>query len=125
MKNLALLSVTTLCAALLLSACGEKAASTAASPEQKAAPTAAAPAPAAQQAAASGEQTGKALHDANCISCHDSGVYTRADRKITSLEALAGQVRRCDANLGTQLFDEDMDKITAYLNETYYKFPAK
>lgn len=122
MKNLALLSVTTLCAALLLSACGEKAANTAASPEQKVAPNA--PAQATEQVA-SGAQTGKALHDANCISCHDAGVYTRADRKVTSLEALAGQVRRCDANLGTKLFDEDLDKITAYLNETYYKFPAK
>jgi len=100
-----------------LSACGEKTAETsAAKPAEQAAS-----APATVIAA--GGHPGQAIHDANCISCHDSGVYTRADRKMTNLEMLTGQVRRCDANLGTKLFDEDLDSVTAFLNETYYKFP--
>jgi cytochrome c5 len=28
---------------------------------------------------------GKRLHDAKCIGCHDSGVYTRKDRTVRSL----------------------------------------
>ncbi|MDQ5768776.1 hypothetical protein [Thiothrix subterranea] len=107
-----------------LSACGEKAsapATEAAKPAEQTTQASASTAPAPVVAA--GGHPGQAIHDANCISCHDSGVYTRADRKMTDLTMLAGQVRRCDANLGTKLFDEDLDNVTAFLNETYYKFP--
>ena len=65
---------------------------------------------------------GKALHDANCISCHDAKVYTRADRKILDYTQLTAQVKRCDANLGSRLFDEDLAQITDYLNQAYYKY---
>lgn len=113
---------------VMLSACGEKASAPATEAAKPAEQTAQAIAPssppqATEQMAANGGHPGQTIHDANCISCHDSGVYTRADRKMTDLTMLAGQVRRCDANLGTKLFDEDLDKVTAFLNETYYKFP--
>lgn len=65
---------------------------------------------------------GKALHDANCISCHDSAVYTREDRKIGDFPKLLAQVRRCDANLGSRLFDEDIEQVADYLNQAYYRF---
>lgn len=66
---------------------------------------------------------GKAIHDRTCMNCHDSGVYTRPDHKMKDYTMLSGQVRQCDANLGSKLFDEDMDKVADYLNEAYYKFP--
>lgn len=66
---------------------------------------------------------GKTLHDANCISCHDAKVYTRVERKVLDYTQLAAQVRRCDANLGSRLFDEDLAQITDYLNQAYYKYP--
>jgi hypothetical protein len=31
---------------------------------------------------------GKRLHDANCMGCHDTSVYTRKDRLVQSLDAL-------------------------------------
>jgi cytochrome c5 len=31
---------------------------------------------------------GKRLHDANCMACHDTGIYTRKDRIVQSLDAL-------------------------------------
>ena len=65
---------------------------------------------------------GKKLHDASCVKCHDSGVYTREDRFVTSRDALRTQVQRCNVNLGTQWFDEDVDAVTDFLNATYYKF---
>lgn len=65
---------------------------------------------------------GESLHTENCTRCHGSEVYTRADRKVTSLDALGAQVRMCDSQLQTQLFPEDMEKLTQYLNQTYYKF---
>ncbi|MEZ5536097.1 MAG: cytochrome c [Thiolinea sp.] len=65
---------------------------------------------------------GKSLHASNCISCHDSGVYTREDRKINDFPKLLAQVRRCDANLGSRLFDEEIEQVADYLNQAYYKF---
>lgn len=65
---------------------------------------------------------GKTLHDANCISCHDAAVYTREDRKIADFPKLVAQVKRCDANLGSRLFDEEIEQVADYLNQAYYKY---
>lgn len=65
---------------------------------------------------------GKALHDSNCISCHDATAYTRKDRKIADFPQLLAQVRRCDANLGSRLFDEDIEQVADYLNQAYYQY---
>lgn len=73
--------------------------------------------------------SGKAIHDENCLNCHkfkhDEKFYTREELRVKDLKGLGTMVRMCDANLGTSLFDEDMDEITDYLNESYYKFPKK
>ena len=37
---------------------------------------------------------GKRLHDANCMGCHDTGIYTRRDRLVQSLDALQEQLAR-------------------------------
>lgn len=65
---------------------------------------------------------GKGLHDTNCISCHDSAAYTREDRKISDFPKLLAQVHRCDANLGSRLFDEELAQVADYLNKAYYKY---
>ncbi|MEB4590961.1 hypothetical protein VSS37_08235 [Candidatus Thiothrix sp. Deng01] len=119
MKRLALLALAMGMVAGSLVGCGETKTDTAVAPvaqEQKTAPNA------PPQATANSELSGQAIHDANCISCHDSGVYTRADHKMQDYAMLSAQVRRCDANLGARLFDEDLDKVTDYLNDTYYHF---
>lgn len=64
----------------------------------------------------------QALFDKNCTSCHGSEVYTRKDRRINSLDALHGQVRMCEQNLGLTWFDDQVDAVTALLNRDYYKF---
>lgn len=69
-----------------------------------------------------GIEHGKKLHDTNCVKCHDSSVYTREDRFVTSRDSLKTQVQRCNVNLGTQWFDEDVNDVTDYLNTNYYKF---
>ncbi|HRJ53824.1 MAG TPA: hypothetical protein PLE99_13740 [Candidatus Thiothrix moscowensis] len=110
-----------------LTACGEKQTGTAApDAAQSVAQTAGAAAPAGDttKAAADGHP-GKVVHDANCISCHDSGVYTRADHKMKDFTMLSGQVRRCDANLGNRLSDDEITNVIDYLNSTYYKFPKQ
>jgi hypothetical protein len=62
------------------------------------------------------------LYDQHCVSCHGTEVYTRKDRKITSLPALERQVRRCETALGLRWFDEEISEMSQLLNERYYHF---
>ena len=65
---------------------------------------------------------GQALHEANCVRCHDDGVYTREDRRVTSLAGLNKQVNLCNNQIGLQLFDDEVQQVVDYLNANYYKF---
>lgn len=65
---------------------------------------------------------GKTLVDDNCVRCHGSEVYTRADRRVSTLAGLHKQVQRCEQMLGLTWFDDDIDNVAAYLNQQYYKF---
>jgi nucleoside-specific outer membrane channel protein Tsx len=67
-------------------------------------------------------ETGKKLHDKQCMECHDTSVYTRSNRFVTSREALMKQVNRCELNVGAQWFKEDIADVVQYLDETFYKF---
>ncbi|MGB3917743.1 MAG: hypothetical protein WBL07_09910 [Thiothrix litoralis] len=57
-----------------------------------------------------------------CLNCHGTDAFTKADRKVNDLAALESQVRRCDANLDTNWFDDEIKDVVAYLNQAYYKF---
>lgn len=65
---------------------------------------------------------GQSLKEKNCTGCHEDGVYTRKDRRVSSMAGLEQQVKRCELTLGLQWFDEDVNDVVAYLNETFYKF---
>ena len=65
---------------------------------------------------------GQKLHDEQCMKCHDSGVYTREDRRVADRDALVKQVKRCELNLGLSWFDTDINDVVQYLNQSYYKF---
>jgi cytochrome c553 len=68
------------------------------------------------------DDAGKALVDSKCTSCHGDAVYTRENRRVTTLDGLRKQVRRCELSLGLKWFDNDIDAVTAYLNKNYYHF---
>ena len=65
---------------------------------------------------------GKQLVDTHCLRCHGSEVYTRPDRRVTSLPGLHKQVQRCEQMLGLTWFDDDIANTATYLNQEYYKF---
>ena len=65
---------------------------------------------------------GQKLHDQQCMKCHDSGVYTREDRRVADRDALVKQVKRCELNLGLRWFDKDINDVAQYLNQSFYKF---
>ena len=72
----------------------------------------------AQGKAANGK---KLFTQSKCNQCHTTSVFTRPDRKVNTLDALEAQVRRCDSNLNTNWFDDEIHDVTAYLNQQYYK----
>ena len=74
-------------------------------------------------AALSGDSAqGKRLHDANCVGCHDAGVYTRIDRQVQSLAALQSQLNACSHALQKKFSNEEQQNLVKYLNEQFYKF---
>jgi hypothetical protein len=65
---------------------------------------------------------GKKLVEKSCTRCHDSSMYTRPDRKVTSAEKLAGQISACNNAVNAGWFPEEEAHVGAYLNEEFYKF---
>jgi mono/diheme cytochrome c family protein len=72
---------------------------------------------------------GAAMHARDCVACHvrrvggdGSAMYTRAERRVTSLAKLKAQVAACNTELGTNYFPDDEEHVTAYLNLRYYGF---
>ncbi len=68
---------------------------------------------------------GKLLTEQNCVRCHGSEVYTRDDRRVTSLPGLNKQVQRCEQMLGLTWFEDDINNVSGHLNQQFYKFDAK
>ena len=65
---------------------------------------------------------GSFLHDANCLGCHDTGIYTRKDRRIRSLDALKGQLANCSHIANLEFSAIEMQNIIKYLNDQFYQF---
>jgi mono/diheme cytochrome c family protein len=66
---------------------------------------------------------GKRLHDANCMGCHDTGVYTRKDRRIRSVDSLKQQLSSCSHAAKKEFSAVETQNIVKYLNDQFYKFP--
>ena|SRR5688572_30178483 len=71
----------------------------------------------------------KLVEEKKCELCHHNktlgdakAVYLRKDRKVTSWEKLKAQVAACNSELNLQLFPEDEENVSEFLNQTYYKF---
>ena len=61
-----------------------------------------------------------------CLRCHQTNkLFTRKNRKVKSLSQLNLQVRKCDTQLNSHLFDDEIEDVVAYLNQAHYKFPTK
>jgi hypothetical protein len=65
---------------------------------------------------------GKRLHDANCMGCHDTGIYTRKDRLVRSLDALKKQLGGCSHMARKEFSAIETQNIIKYLNDQFYQF---
>ena len=79
--------------------------------------------PSAYAAELSGDSAdGKRLHDANCMGCHDSGIYTRKDRLVQSLDALKNRLGDCSHMAEKEFSAIETQNIVKYLNDQFYQF---
>lgn len=72
---------------------------------------------------------GKTVHDAKCVACHTgkfggdgSAIYTRADRKVKTVEGLMKQIGLCNEMTKAGLTEAQENDLVKYLAEQYYKF---
>lgn len=75
-------------------------------------------------------EQGEKVLDERCSACHvnmfggdGSSIYTRDDHRVKTVEGLMSQVQICNANTQNgELSTDQEDDLTAYLNETFYKY---
>lgn len=67
-------------------------------------------------------ENGKTLHNENCLRCHDVSMYTRDNRLVNSFYELRTRIRDCELMAEAAWFDEEIDDVTAYLNQAFYHF---
>ena len=67
---------------------------------------------------------GRTLYDARCDTCHDRGVHQRASRTAKDFAALRASVQRWDRELGAAWRADEIDAVTRYLNDRYYRYPC-
>ena len=74
--------------------------------------------------------SGKKLHDPRCVSCHNSmfpdkdgtQLYSDLFRKADSVAKLRGMIEFCNSRTNSGWFEEEIQHVGRYLNDTYYKF---
>jgi mono/diheme cytochrome c family protein len=67
-------------------------------------------------------ENGKALHDANCLRCHNETNYTRENRIVNSYDQLRKRISDCEIMAEMAWFEEEIEDVTAYLNNAFYRF---
>ena len=78
--------------------------------------------PSAYAAALPGDSAdGKRLHDANCMGCHDTAIYTRKDRLVRSLDALEKRLGDCSHMAKKEFSAIETQNIIKYLNDQFYQ----
>ena len=65
---------------------------------------------------------GKRLHDANCMGCHDTSIFTRKDRLVQSLDALKKQLAICTHMAKKEFSASETQDLLKYLNDQFYHF---
>jgi len=65
---------------------------------------------------------GKSLHDASCMGCHDTGIYSRTDRAVQSLDALKEQLAGCSHMAQKKFSASETQNLIKYLNDQFYHF---
>lgn len=64
---------------------------------------------------------GKRLYDANCVGCHDTGVFTGKNRLVQSLDALKKQLASCTHMAKKEFSASETQDLLKYLNDHHFR----
>ena len=67
-------------------------------------------------------ERGAALYELRCGDCHSESVHGRSKRVATDFGDVRRWVNRWNVNLGLRWDDEEIDDVSMYLNNTYYRY---
>lgn len=67
-------------------------------------------------------ERGRLLYENHCMSCHESVVHIRTQRKAVSPAELRGAIRRWAGELKLTWQDAEVEDVYKHLNNRYYKF---
>ena len=67
---------------------------------------------------------GRALYEIRCGGCHDRSVHMREARSARSFAQVHARVAHWDRQSGGLWRDDEIDAVTRYLNDRYYRFPC-
>lgn len=76
----------------------------------------------AQAAMPASNADGKQIHDAHCTGCHDTGVYTRQNRSVKSLDGLKQQLAACTHMAKQNFSPAQTQSLIEYLDQNFYHF---
>ena len=84
---------------------------------------------AAVHAAGDPVEGARLVAEKHCETCHANktmgdarAIYTRKDRKVSTLEKLKARVALCNSELGLQMFPDEEEHVVAFLDREYYHF---
>jgi len=69
-------------------------------------------------------ERGRLLYENHCTVCHTSVVHLREQRKATSREEIQTWIRRWQKELNLQWGTAEVDDVSDYLNERYYRLES-
>jgi hypothetical protein len=78
----------------------------------------------ARGASGADAQRGGALYESRCGNCHSESVHGRSKRVATDFDEVRRWVGRWNKNLDLQWGEEEVDDVSVYLNNTYYRYPC-
>lgn len=67
---------------------------------------------------------GRALYETRCGGCHERSVHARGARSAKSFAQVRAWVAHWDRQTGNLWRDDEIDAVTRYLNDRYYRFPC-
>ena len=67
---------------------------------------------------------GSAIYETRCIAGHASSVHQRSARKAQSFDGVRAQVLRWSTEVGGTWNGDEIDDVSVYLNQRYYRFPC-
>jgi hypothetical protein len=56
------------------------------------------------------------------VGCHDTGIYTRKERLVQSLDALKEQLASCSHMARKEFSASETQILVKYLNDQFYRF---